>query len=232
MRSLACLRHEVADDLGIGEEAFAAAGVPLTYVDLWRCPLPSLQAISGLVVLGGDMNVDDTDQFPFLSAERDLLAQAVAHDVPVLGICLGAQLLARALGASVRPSPARELGFTPVRPAPAAADDPLSSCFIAGDRVFQWHRDTFGLPEGAALLLVGDQVHNQAFRAGKRAWGFQFHLEITRAELKAWLDLSESQLQSEWGRTRDQLLQEADRYLASQQARAGEVFRRFAGLLR
>jgi GMP synthase-like glutamine amidotransferase len=231
VRPLACLRHEEPDDLGVGEDIFAAAGVTVTHVDLWREDPPSLSDVSGLVVLGGDMNVDDIERYPFLSAERHLLARAVAGDVPVLGICLGAQSLARALGTAVTPSPLRELGFFPVRPTPAAADDPLASCFRPGDQVFQWHRDTFDIPAGATLLLEGEGVRHQAFRAGPRAWGFQFHLEVTREELEAWFDLAEPTLAREWGRTRDELLLEADRLLAAQQGRAREVFRRFATLL-
>lgn len=169
MRPLACLRHEEPDHLGVGEDVFAAAGVPVTHVDLWRQDPPSLSDVSGLVVLGGDMNVDETERYPFLSAERDMIAHAVAGDVPVLGICLGAQLLARALEAQVAPSPVRELGFFPVRPTSAAADDPLASSFRDGDYMFQWHRDTFELPAGATLLLEGEGVPRQAFRAGQRA---------------------------------------------------------------
>ena len=231
MRPLACLRHKEPDDLGIGEEVLGGEGVPVEYVDLWRQDPPSLSDVSALVTLGGDMNSDDVDRFPFLSAERELLARAVDAAVPVLGICLGAQLLARALGAGVTPSPRRELGFIPVRHTESTPADPLASCFQDGDLVFQWHRDSFTLPEGGALLLQGEAVPNQAYRAGEQAWGFQFHLEVTPGELDAWLGLAEANLQREWGRTADELRREADQYLPLQHERSAELFRRFAGLL-
>lgn len=232
MRPLACLRHEEPDVLGIGEEVLSAEGVPVEYVDLWRHDPPPFTDVSGLVVLGGDMNADDVERFPFLASERQLLAQAVAGGVPVLGICLGAQLLARALGAAVTPSPRRELGFFPVHVTEATTDDPLASSFQDGDLVFQWHRDTFDLPEGAARILEGEAVANQAFRAGQQAWGFQFHLEVTHDELDAWLGLAEETIEKEWGTTAEELRGEADRYLPVQSERSAEVFRRFAGFLR
>ena len=94
------------------------------------------------------MNIDMTDRYPFLEPERELIAAAVASRVPVLGICLGGQMLARALGHPVRPAGIREIGFKPLRPTPQAAADPLFSLYEDGDTVFHWHQDTFELPEG------------------------------------------------------------------------------------
>jgi GMP synthase (glutamine-hydrolysing) len=231
VRPVACLRHEEPDDLGVGQEIFSQLGVPVVYVDLWREDPPSLSDVSGLVVLGGDMNVDQTARYPFLSAERELLAEAAASGQPVLGICLGAQLLARSLGAAVAPSPRRELGFFPVRSIGGSADDPLASCFRDGDVVFQWHRDTFEIPAGATRTLQGDEVPNQAFRVGNRAWGFQFHLEIDSRKLEEWLDLAEPTLEQEWGRTAQELKEEGERHLPTQQQRSRELFRRFATVI-
>jgi GMP synthase (glutamine-hydrolysing) len=232
LRPLACLRHEEPDDLGIGEAVLNAEGVPIEYVDLWRQAPPPLTKVSGLVVLGGDMNADDVARFPFLSRERDVLAEAAAEGMPVLGICLGAQLLARALGAAVTRAPRRELGFFPVRATAATEADPLATCFEDGDLVFQWHRDTFALPDRATLLLEGETVTNQAFRAGERAWGFQFHFEVTREKLEKWFELAGPSLEREWDRAGDELRREADRYLSLQHERSEALFSRFAGLLR
>jgi GMP synthase (glutamine-hydrolysing) len=169
---------------------------------------------------------------PFLLPERDFLTSALAAGLPVLGICLGGQLLARALGARVEKAEAPETGFFPVHPTPEAAGDPLFSCFRDGDRMFQWHEDTFELPAGATPLLVGDGVTRQTFRAGDRAWGVQFHPEVTPQLLEAWLDATaEEELAERWGRTRTELLAQAERHLPSQQRRARDLFGRFASIV-
>lgn len=144
--------------------------MPVEYVDASEGPraLPSLNRVCGIVVLGGSMSADETERFPFLAQEQQLMREAVWRGVPVLGICLGAQLLARAMGAAVKPCGVPELGFVPVHPTPAAAADPLLSVFQGGDVVFSWHLDEFEPPSQAVLLLAGDVTANQAFRVGGR----------------------------------------------------------------
>lgn len=225
-KPVACLRHEEPDDLGVGRDA-----LPVEYVDLWREDPPALGDVAGLIVLGGEMNADQVEEFPFLAPERELLRCAVAEEVPVLGICLGAQLLARALGASVSRAPVRELGFLPVYPTPAMGKDLLAGLYAPGDPVFQWHEDTWDLPPDASVLLTGEGVRNQAFRAGPVAWGFQFHLEIDRRGLDAWLDLAGSDLEREWGTTAAEVRRQADRYLPDHEARGRELFARFGSLV-
>jgi GMP synthase (glutamine-hydrolysing) len=215
-KPVACLRHEEPDDLGVGRGV-----LPVEYVDLWREDPPAIDDVAGLVVLGGEMNADQVEDYPFLAAERELLGRALTQGVPVLGICLGAQLLARALGASVSRAPVRELGFVPVHP--AEGSDPLADVFAPGDPVFQWHEDTWELPEGASLLLTGKRVRNQAFRAGPGAWGFQFHLEVDRPGLDAWLDLSGPELERVWGTSASEVRRQADRHLPEHEDRGREV---------
>ena len=108
--------------------------------------------------------------------------------MPFLGICFGAQVLAWSLGAKIRKAPVREIGYVPLRPLGAAADDPLLSHYTDGDPVFQWHMDTFDLPGEAEQLATGDEVAAQAFRIGDRTWATQFHLEIDRPEIDQWID--------------------------------------------
>ena len=107
-----------------------------------------------------------------------------------------------------------------LHPTPEAADDPLLSVFRDGDRVFHWHEDTFELPEGATLLATGDQVHLQAFRFDELAWGRQFHFEVDRAELEQWLRSAGEDVVRAWGSTTASLLEQADRWLEAQEARA------------
>jgi GMP synthase (glutamine-hydrolysing) len=233
VKPLLCLRHEEPDHLGTGAEVFVASGIDVRYADLWRgARLPDPGEVAGVVVLGGVMNVDQTDAHPFLLPEGGFLERALEAELPVLGICLGGQLLARALGARVEKAEAPETGFFPLHTTPEAASDPLFSCFRDGDRMFQWHEDTFELPAGASLLLVGDGLKHQAFRAGDRAWGVQFHPEVTPQLLEAWLDATpEDELAERWRRTRTELRDQAERHLPSQQRRARDLFGRFASIV-
>ena len=193
--------------------------------------LPPIDSVSGVVVFGGAMNVDMTDRYPFLRDERAFVREAADAGVPFLGICLGAQMLARALEREVYPAGVRELSFNVLHLTPEAADDPLMSVFREGDMVFHWHEDTFELPEGATTLGTGDDVHLQAFRIGDHAWGLQFHFEIDRAELELWLDAAGEDVVRAWGKTTARVLEEADRHLSTQEERATELFGRFGDVV-
>ncbi len=146
--------------------------------------LPPHDEVAGAVIMGGPMNADEVERFPALTAEREWLSAAVARGTPVLGVCLGAQLLARALGAEVRPGK-REVGFAPVEI--ATADDPLLGGLAPGAEVLHWHGDCFDLPDGAERLASSDRTACQAFRAGN-AWGVLFHPEADFALVEAWLE--------------------------------------------
>jgi GMP synthase (glutamine-hydrolysing) len=150
--------------------------------------LPPHDEVAGAVVMGGPMNVDEVERFPGLAAEREWLAEAVARQLPVLGICLGAQLLARALGAEVRPGKRQEIGFAAVEV--ADAEDPVLGDLAPGAEVLHWHADVFELPDGATHLASSELTANQAFRVGN-AWGVLFHPEADYALVEAWLGVRE-----------------------------------------
>jgi GMP synthase-like glutamine amidotransferase len=151
-------------------------------------PVPSfLPAMSALIIMGGPMNVDETQLYPFLDAEVKLITQVVSAGRPVLGICLGAQLLAKALGARVYSSRVREVGWHRIELLPAARKDRLFFSAPGSFDVLQWHGDTFDLPEGAVHLVQSDRCANQAFRWGASAWGLQFHLEVTPEMVDDWV---------------------------------------------
>lgn len=136
------------------------------------------------VVFGGPMGVDDVVAYPFLREETAWLRAQMEAGAPVFGICLGAQLMARAVGAKVSPHSGglREIGYYPVSPAPAGG-----ALFPAPMHAYQWHRDGFELPDGAVLLAEGEAFPHQAFRYGEAAYGVQFHPEMTPAIMERWI---------------------------------------------
>jgi GMP synthase (glutamine-hydrolysing) len=150
--------------------------------------LPPHEEVSGAVVMGGPMNADQVERFPALAAEREWLAEAARHELPVLGICLGAQLLARALGAEVRVGEGPEIGFAAVEV--SAPDDPVLGGLAPSTDVLHWHGDVFDLPDGAQPLASSARTEHQAFRAGN-AWGVLFHPEADFALVEAWLAVPE-----------------------------------------
>lgn len=232
MRPVLFVQNDPYESFGVGPASIADAGLE---VAVWRAieagPRPDLDGVSGVVLFGGSCNVDDLTDHPFLADVRALTREAVDRGVPVLGICLGAQLLARALDRAVPPSPVREVGFEAIRPTAAASDDLLLAHLRDGDMAFQWHQDTVELPDGAVLLATGDRVPIQAFRVGDRAWGMQFHFEVDRAEVDWWIDVYREKggdILASWGKTEDAVRREADAHMAGAEDRGREIFRRFA----
>jgi GMP synthase (glutamine-hydrolysing) len=230
MKPVLCIRNDRDDTLGISTTVLGDHGVPILQLDgfdpraVWRDP----EEIGGLIVFGGEMNVDQVDRYPSLLTQRRLMRTMVDAGLPVLGICLGAQMLARALDARVYRAKVRELGFKPVHLTEGGRRDRLLGAFNNGDRVFQWHEDTFDLPEGAVLLAAGDDVPVQAFRFGTHAWGVQFHFEVDRDGVEAWLRVAEPRLEPVWARTADEVRGELEIYLAAQQQKARQLFGGFA----
>ncbi|HXS48111.1 MAG TPA: type 1 glutamine amidotransferase [Solirubrobacterales bacterium] len=146
--------------------------------------LPDHAEIAGAVLMGGPMNVDEVERYPGLAAEREWLVEAARIEMPILGICLGAQLLARALGAEVRAGERPEIGFAPVEIHNPA--DPIVGALAPQATVLHWHGDVFDLPDGAERLASSAQTEVQAFRHGD-AWGVLFHPEADANLLDSWL---------------------------------------------
>jgi GMP synthase (glutamine-hydrolysing) len=177
-------QRETSDPGRVGE-AFQALGYDL---DIRRPakgdPLPANgDEHAGAVIFGGPMSAND-DHLPFIRAELDWIPRWLETGKPYLGICLGAQLLARTLGARVSPHPEgwHEIGFYRVTPTPAGAD-----LFAPPFHAYQWHGEGFDLPQGATLLAEGEKFTNQAYRVGQQAYGLQFHPEVRLATVERWM---------------------------------------------
>jgi GMP synthase (glutamine-hydrolysing) len=186
-RSAVAIRHVAFEDLGLLSAILDQAGWSVAYCDASVNNLadPSIAKADLLIVLGGPISVYDSETYPFLTREITLLERRLAGDLPTLGICLGSQLMAHALGARVFPGPVKEIGWSPVMLSPEGE----ASCLAALDReaqVLHWHCDTFDLPAGAVRLASTTHYENQAFGYGKHALGLQFHLEADPIWLEEW----------------------------------------------
>jgi GMP synthase-like glutamine amidotransferase len=189
-RRWAVLQHVPFEGPGLIATVARERGMDLAVVRLDRGEgLPAVTELSGLVAMGGPMGVRDGAEHAWLAGERALLAMAVARGLPVLGVCLGSQQLAVALGAEVRRGPEPEIGLGAVELTPEGRADPVLGPAADGAAdlpVVHWHGDTFDVPPGAAWLASSDRYPNQAFRAGRRAYGLQFHVEVDAALAEGW----------------------------------------------
>ena len=185
-RPVVVIQHLEPEGPALIADALARRGhrVEVIRTDLGD-PVPTdATALAGLVVMGGPMSAGSDEDFPSRSAEIGLIADAVDRGVPVLGICLGAQLLAVAGGASIIRGEVPEIGWGTATMEPGAADDPLFMRMTGELAVLHWHGETFGLPAGAVHLASSAAYPNQAFRLGPTAWGLQFHLEVDGAAVE------------------------------------------------
>lgn len=188
-RKLLVCQHVAFELLGTLNPLLKSYGFRIKYVNFSRDPeaRPSLDGYAGLILLGGPMSVYDTATYPHLETELRLIDDALERGVPILGICLGAQLLAVALGAEVRPNPEKEIGWYDVSLTEEGHTDPMLRHFQPSERIFQWHSDTFQIPASAIKLASGATCANQAFRYRDNCYGLQFHLEVDEALIERWL---------------------------------------------
>ncbi len=173
------LQHVPFEGLGSIETWLQSVRADVTVTKFFKDPaLPAVDDLDLLVIMGGPMSVNDEADHPWLAAEKQFIRKAIEKDKAVIGICLGAQLIAGAMGAAVYPNKEKEIGWFPV----TATQSGNAEEFFAFPQellVFHWHGETFDLPEGAMRLARSDACRNQAFQLGRRAIGLQFHLETT-----------------------------------------------------
>lgn len=187
MKSATAIRHVQFEDLGAFESVLVGNGYQIRYCDVGIDDLrsPDVANCDLLAVLGAPIGVYEEEKYPFLTDEITLIQRRLNSKRPTIGICLGAQLLARSLGSRVYPGSAKEIGWAPLTLTQAGMRSPIR-CF-EGVPVLHWHGDTFDLPQGAELLASTAVCLNQAFAFGKTVLAFQFHPEASTTNLERWL---------------------------------------------
>jgi len=225
-------QHVPYEPLGTLDPLLKDSGFRIRYVNFGREPdsRPALEGYEALIVLGGPMNSDQIDSYPNLITEVDVIREAVERNMSVLGICLGAQLLAKALGGSVSRNEVREIGWYDVEMTPVGLKDSVLSAFAPSQEVFQWHEDGITLPPEADLLASSPASQVQAFRHGEHIYGFQFHLEVNRPLIERWLTVPAHQvtLQEEKGAVDPAAIREqADASIGPLETLSRETFSRW-----
>ncbi len=188
MPSVLVIEHVAFEDLGLIEPVLKERNWSVRYVDAATEDISNIDPLQDdlHIILGGPIGVYEEKGYPFLNDEIGLVKARLKSERPILGICLGAQIMARALGAKVYPGPAKEIGWAPIILTEAGRQSSLHFLDAAETPVLHWHGDTFDLPAGATLLASTDLVSHQAFTWGKAALGVQFHPEVTARGLERW----------------------------------------------
>ena len=188
-KNVLIIKHNATEGGGLFEKILKERGWAKETLPLYEGKeIPeSMDLYDLFLIMGGPMSANDEEQYPFLKKELPFIRQLLKLGKPVLGICLGAQLMAKSLGAGVYPGPYKEIGWYFLTQTPSARSDPLFAlldpCFL----VFQWHGETFDLPREGICLAGNEAYPHQAFRVGNRAYGLQFHFEATEQMIKTWL---------------------------------------------
>ncbi len=188
MKKVLVFRHLAFESLGVLDSILQARGIAVQYVDVGVDDFnpDSMMQADLLIVLGGPIGLEDVTTFPYLQSELDILSDWMARQKPILGICLGAQLMASVLGAKVRPMGLKEIGLAPI----GLTESGQVSCLSEMDLncpVLHWHGDQFDIPEGSERLAFSEACPNQGFSVGDWALGLQFHLEADLARIEQWL---------------------------------------------
>ncbi len=232
MSTVWVVRHSECETLGLIAPALQSAGIVARDVCTFEGqPVPHRMGdAAALIVLGGPMGVYEQARYPFLRHEIDLLHDALRAEKPILGVCLGSQLLAAALGAKVTKGKSREIGWHRVTVTTEALSDPLWAGVAPSFMAYHWHGDLFDLPPDAVSLASSELTAHQAFRYGRHAYGFLFHLEVTAEIISGMVQTFAHELR-ETGITGDDIIGPERVHLPRLQRIGKSVFARWAGLV-
>ncbi len=230
--SVKVIQHVGCETLGMIAQVLAQQSVAAEHIRPFKREIipTEMGRSAGLIIMGGPMGVYEQERYPFLRQEIRLIEGALKEKKPVLGICLGSQLLATVLGAGVTKGKQKEIGWRRVALTEAAATDALWSGIDSSFTAYHWHGDVFNLPQSASLLASSDLTPCQAFRYGVNAYGFLFHAEVTRKIIQAMVDAFADELR-EAGINGEEIFRKADDYLPGLQTIGATVFRRWTTLL-
>ncbi|MBL7685535.1 MAG: gamma-glutamyl-gamma-aminobutyrate hydrolase family protein [Deltaproteobacteria bacterium] len=216
MKNILILQHEAHEGLGAWEPLFKSQGRQLHYRHLYRQELVPLDeelcAYDGIVIMGGSMSANDGDRLEFIQHELKMIPQAIELKIPILGVCLGSQLIAKALKSKVYPGKQKEIGWYPLKLGISSAKDKVFGALASPVMMFQWHGETFDLPSGAVALASSALYPNQAFRYTDRIYGLQFHCEMTDSMVRDWVDLGKDEMITA-GLSPEKILDESHRHL-------------------
>jgi GMP synthase (glutamine-hydrolysing) len=232
MSNVWVIQHVQCETLGTIAKALKAKDITVRSIRVFKGqPIPKkMNQASGLVIMGGPMGIYEQDQYPFLRQEIRLIQHALEADKPVLGICLGSQLLAAALGAEVTKGKQKEIGWFPVTLTEAAMSDHLWAGVEPSFTAYHWHGDIFELPAGAVSLASSELTECQAFRYGPYAYGLLFHMEVTQRIIQDMVAAFGDEL-LETGINSSVIVGNASKHLPRLQKVGGVVFQRWADLV-
>jgi GMP synthase (glutamine-hydrolysing) len=235
VRKVLVFQHVAHEILGTLNPLLREKALRVRYINFERTPddQPSLEKYNGLIILGGFMGVYEADKYTHIKVEMRLIEEALKKNIPVLGICLGAQMLAHALGAEVRKSKEKEIGWYDIQLTDSGTVDPLFSHFKKSEKIFQLHGDTFDVPKNAVHLASSEICQGQAFRYGEKAYGLQFHLEVDGPMITRWLKVPTNikELESSNGKfTAPSIQAETDKHIAQSIALSKQTFTKFIDL--
>lgn len=224
-------QHIRCEGLGTIESAFSRRGINYRYIRLFdgEAIPEGLDGYTGVIILGGPMNVYEEDEYPYLRDEDLLIKKAIENDMPVLGICLGAQLIAKATGARVYKGKKKEIGWYDMRLTEGGRNDRIFKHFPEKMTVFQWHGDTFEIPPQADYLATSSLFPHQAFRIKNNIYALQFHLEVTEEMISRWVEEYEDELSSLDYIDPDEILRDTPVYINSLSNLAEKFFDNFLG---